>query len=95
MARGSLVEVVARTLYACEKNRADHTDKVMGLSRSTMEPWEEVKEIYLADAQAVLHAMRDPTQDMVIAAERQHGLLEGLKYEEGWRTMIDEAMRPI
>jgi len=65
------VESIARILYECEKRRADHADKVMGLTRSTMEPWEECKDTFLSDAAAVLAAL-SPTgtgseQDLIDA----------------------------
>lgn len=43
-------------------------------------------------ARVAIQAMREPTQAMVIAAEREHGFVEGFAAEAGWRTMIDAAL---
>lgn len=47
-------EAIARVLYDCEKRRADNVDKMLGLSHSTMEPWDDSKESFLGDAEAIL-----------------------------------------
>jgi hypothetical protein len=56
-----IVYAVARALYKREKHRADVTDQVLCRAggrpfKSTMEPWEEVEEMYLGDAKAALNA---------------------------------------
>lgn len=44
---------------------------------------------------AVLKALREPSEGMVTAAERACGLWEGFLAEEGWRAMIDAAIKEI
>jgi len=79
--QSEMVEKVARALHALEW-------------RGVKEPpaWGEDREYWLANARAAIEAMREPTQGQVIAAEREHGLLGGLQFEAGWRTMIDAAL---
>jgi hypothetical protein len=57
-----VVHAVARALYKREKQRADNCDEVFAAARGvpvgkpTMEPWEEVEEMYLGDAKAAINA---------------------------------------
>jgi hypothetical protein len=63
---------------------------------AAMDAWPEGETIparQLRIGRAAIAAMEIPTQKMVQAAETDHGLLEGLCYEQGWRTMAKEARR--
>ncbi|AGH48729.1 hypothetical protein G432_05010 [Sphingomonas sp. MM-1] len=56
-----VVERVARALYACEKERSDHTGKVLSAAKGhpvnfRMEPWDDVAELYRGDARAAIAA---------------------------------------
>lgn len=57
-------EQIGRILYECEKKRGEHADAVMKgiLPRASdallMEPWEECKDSFLSDADAVLGLFR-------------------------------------
>ena len=56
-----IVYAVARALYKCEKRRAEHCDEVLSVAagktlKPSMEPWDEVAEIYTGDAKAAINA---------------------------------------
>ena len=72
-------EQIGRILYECEKKRGQHADAVMkGISPKAsdallMEPWEECKDSFLSDADAVLSlfgsaAKQDMTEVQAVAA---------------------------
>ena len=56
-------ELVARTLYECERSRAEHCQSVLQKASgkecpgAAMEPWSECSEVFLSDADAVLAAL--------------------------------------
>jgi uncharacterized protein (UPF0212 family) len=59
----ALQEKIARTLYECEKRRAEHCQSVLQRASgkecpgAAMEPWEECSEVFLSDASAVIAAL--------------------------------------
>lgn len=64
-----VVERVARALYACEKERSDHTDKVLSAAKGhpvnfRMEPWDDVAELFRGDARAALSAIQPAIDEM-------------------------------
>lgn len=70
-------EQIGRALYECEKKRGEHADAVMkGISAKAsdallMEPWEECKDSFLGDADAVLSlfgSAQDMTKVQAVAA---------------------------
>jgi hypothetical protein len=59
---GEVVEVVARALYDCEKERSDHVDRLLSAAKGQpvkfhMEHWNDAAEVYRSDARAVLAAI--------------------------------------
>jgi hypothetical protein len=55
------IEAAARALYECEKERANHCERILTRAAGKpivdhMEPWEECRDCYLGDARAALEA---------------------------------------
>lgn len=74
-----LVEVVARALYACEKERSDRCDAVISAAKGKtvsvgMESWEECWQAFYDDAQAVLQALSPhlSERDKIVAWLRRY-----------------------
>jgi hypothetical protein len=56
-----IVEATARALYECERERAAHAEDMLSIAAGksvayTMEPWEEVADLYRSDATKALEA---------------------------------------
>jgi hypothetical protein len=60
---------IARTLYECEKRRAEHCQSILQKASgkecpgAAMEPWEECCEVFLSDADAILALCADTRPD--------------------------------
>lgn len=89
----NMTERVARRSFAFWRAHMDELGHHLDKARDFDAMPEGEKSFALALAKDMIEGMREPTQGMVCAAERKHGLLEGFKTEDGWRTMIDEALK--
>lgn len=67
-------EQIARVLYDCERKRADHTQRFMQqlsgkeCPGAAMEPWEECKDSFLSDADAILSLSAQPPDHATMRA---------------------------
>lgn len=93
-----LIELMARALLTAQLQR-NYIGKIKsaGAVIAIDKCWHEFEPEVRAALKAAEEAgwalvPKEPTQAMVCAAERAHGLLEGFRAEDGYRTMI--AARP-
>lgn len=85
-------ERIARAMYEREKARAENATEVLSgaagrpVNGMAMEPWEECRDTYLGDADAVLEAMREPTEEMLAIFGIHRSVMAS-----NWQAMIDAA----
>ena len=102
----TLREKIARQLWDCEAKRARHCEGVLSAAKGkpitdTMEPFEEHRDMWLGDADAVVEVMRKPSKEMLHAgavalvnAQSHNGVhqLAVFPVFEVWDAMIAAAI---
>ena len=79
-----IFERAARALYEnCDDSDHEDWDE---MGESLREPWRR-------GARAVLEAIREPTEDMLIACHKAVVFEQDTPEYVGWRAMIDELLR--
>jgi hypothetical protein len=98
-----MIERAARALYDCERQRSDLADEVVSAAsgkpvKSSMEPWEEVADLYRSDARAAIEAIREPKGAMIAAGGRLSQMkdpaLQNLNAMAIYRAMITRLLGP-
>lgn len=89
-------ERLARVLYQCESKRSARVDEMLSFAARktigpTMEPWEECREIFEADADAILKALHlSDTAALALMDRPKYRLLESTDVIRKGDQVIDD-----
>lgn len=99
------LERLAFVLYGQERDRGDRANSLLSgaagkpITGCSIEPWDECKDVFIADARALLTELREPSVEMGMAAfdaTADFGDSASLaeEYASVWRAMIDRVLQP-